>query len=126
MNRTFFNTFSRYLNLNVGRLNSPWVDCPRRLKGVCVGDCVHDCHTRRMVMVMACCAPRNYGEGATNVRLSNCEISSVAGLGRLLTSLQRHRITSVLGNLTWLDLSFNTIATLSTDTGAVTGLKGLR
>ena len=79
-----------------------------------------------MVMVMACCAARNYGEGATNVRLSNCEISSVAGLGRLLTSLQRHRITSVLGNLTWLDLSFNTIATLSTDTGAVTGLKGLR
>ena len=69
---------------------------------------------------------RNYGEGAANVRLSNCNIVSVVGLGRLMTTLHKHKIVSSISHLTWLDLSFNNIANLNTEAGAVTSLKGLR
>ena len=69
---------------------------------------------------------RNYGSGSTNIRLSNSKISSVAGLGRLLTTLSKHSIITNISNLTWLDLSFNNISKLSTDSGAITSLKGLR
>jgi len=69
---------------------------------------------------------RNYGEGAANVRLSNCNIVSVVGLGRLMTTLNKHKIVSSITNLTWLDLSFNNIANLNTEAAAITNLKGLR
>ena len=35
---------------------------------------------------------RNYGDGAKNIRLSNCMIDSLSGLGKVLTNLQKHKI----------------------------------
>ena len=60
------------------------------------------------------------------MRLSNCGISSVAGLARLMSTLTRHTITTGLTNLTWLDLSFNSIKTLNTEPSGITSLKGIR
>ena len=60
------------------------------------------------------------------MRLSNCGISSVAGLARLMSTLTRHTITTGLTNLTWLDLSFNSIKTLNTEPSGIASLKGLR
>ena len=60
---------------------------------------------------------RNYGDGAKNVRLSNSNIDSLAGLGKVLTNLQKHKIIISMSSLTWLDLSFNNITELGTDGG---------
>ena len=60
------------------------------------------------------------------MRLSNCNIVSVVGLGRLMTSLHKHKIVSSITSLTWLDLSFNNIANINTEAAAITSLKGLR
>ena len=68
---------------------------------------------------------RNYGDGAKNVRLSNSNIDSLSGLGKVLTNLQKHKIIISMSSLTWLDLSFNNITELGTD-GAISNLSGLR
>ena len=49
-----------------------------------------------MVLVLETLGPgyhsRNYGDGAKNLRLSNCSIESLSGLGKVLTNLQKHKI----------------------------------